>query len=67
MEGSRRNMEGMGDVVMVSGKALMLLSLCVCLFIASMYLDVMDLNTVKVNTEEVNVWRKKLKKKKVKI
>ena len=65
MEGGRSNMEDMGDVVMVSGKALMLLSLCVCLFIASMYLDVM--NTVKVNTEEVNVWRKKVEKKKVKI
>ena len=64
MEGGRSNMEDMGDVVMVSGKALMLLSLCVCLFIASMYLDV---NTVKVNTEEVNVWRKKVEKKKVKI
>ena len=59
MEGGRRNMEDMGDVVMVSGKALMLLSLCVCLFIASMYLDVMD--------GLVNVWRKKVEKKKVKI
>ena len=42
MEGGRSNMEDMGDVVMVSGKALLLLCSSVCLFIASMYLDVMD-------------------------
>ena len=59
MEGGRSNMEDMGDVVMVSGKALLLLCSSVCLFIASMYLD--------VNTVQVNVWRKKVKKKKVRI
>ena len=61
MEGGRRDMEDMGDVVMVSGKALLLLCLSICLFIASMYLDV---NTVQV---QVNVWRKMAKKRKVKV
>ena len=35
MEGGRRDMEDMGDVVMVSGKALLLLCLSICLFIVS--------------------------------